>query len=279
MRPKLCACATLQPATRVDNEVVDLAGAEQIAILRRADRACRAVSPDISRVDASLVSVHKEILIATSDGILVHDIQPMVRFSVSAVARRGSRTESGSSSGGGRKGLEYFSEHSPESHGLEAARVALVNLDSQEAPAGSMPVVLAPGDSGILLHEAVGHGLEADFNRKRTSNYTDQIGQFVASPLVTVVDDPTILGSRGSINIDDEGATAQEHDLIVEGRLAAYLPRQDFGQTFQAKALRQWSARKLSPRSIAAHEQTPTCGQASTIRKRSLHRSTAAFMR
>jgi TldD protein len=120
-------------------------------------------------------------------------------------------------------GLEYFELHTPESHGEEAARVALVNLDSRPAPAGTMPVVLAPGDSGILLHEAVGHGLEADFNRKRTSNYTDQIGKPVASELVTVVDDPAIDGSRGSINVDDEGEVPREHRLIVDGKLRGYM--------------------------------------------------------
>jgi TldD protein len=112
---------------------------------------------------------------------------------------------------------------SPEEHGREAARVALLNLDSREAPAGTLPVVLAPGDSGILLHEAVGHGLEADFNRKKTSNYTDRVGQIVASELVTVVDDPAIAASRGSINVDDEGVLPKVHRLIEGGKLRGYL--------------------------------------------------------
>jgi TldD protein len=219
----------------VCDEVVDLAGEEQIAILRRADKACRQVSSEISRVDASLVSVHKEILIATSDGVLIHDVQPMMRISISTVATRGKRTESGSSSGGGRQGLEYFTLHTPEEHGKEAARVALVNLESQDAPAGVLPVVLAAGDSGILLHEAVGHGLEADFNRKRTSNYTDQIGNEVASSLVTVIDDPAIAGSRGSINVDDEGVQAQEHELIVGGKLVGYLHDKISARHFKLK--------------------------------------------
>ncbi|MEM7155143.1 MAG: metallopeptidase TldD-related protein [Myxococcota bacterium] len=207
----------------VESEVVDLEGAARVELLRRADKAARKHDRKVKRVDASLVAVHKEVLVVTSDGTMAHDIRPMVRMSVSAVARRGKRTETGSSGGGGRFGETYFGDVSPEDHGKEAARVALVNLDSRPAPAGTMPVVLAPGDSGILLHEAVGHGLEADFNRKRTSNYTDQIGKKVASPLVTVVDDPRLPGSRGSINVDDEGVVPREHRLIVGGKLRGYM--------------------------------------------------------
>lgn len=207
----------------VAQNLVDVPGADRVALLRRADGAARKADSRIVRVDASVVSVHKEILVANSRGAVVHDIQPMTRMGVYVVANDGERTESGSSGGGGRFGIEYFSDVSPEDHGNEAARVALVNLDSRPAPAGSMPVVLAPGDSGILLHEAVGHGLEADFNRKRTSNYTDRIGESVASELVTVVDDPAIEGSRGSINVDDEGEIPQEHRLIEGGILRGYM--------------------------------------------------------
>ncbi len=207
----------------IDREVVDVEGKARVELLRRADRAAREVSPKIVRVDASLVAVHKEILVVSSRGDMVYDFQPMCRISVSAVAREGGRTESGSSSGGGRMGMEYFDRVSPEAHGCEASRVALLNLDSREAPAGTMPVVLAPGDSGILLHEAVGHGLEADFNRKKTSNYTDRVGHPVASELVTVVDDPAIAASRGSINVDDEGVVPQAHRLIERGELRGYL--------------------------------------------------------
>ncbi|MFV8756199.1 TldD/PmbA family protein [Nannocystaceae bacterium ST9] len=207
----------------VGDEIVDLEGKQRVALLRRADRATRAASPKIVRVDANLVAVHKEILVVSSRGDLVYDFQPMCRFSVHAVAREGTRNESGSSSGGGRLGIEYFDSVTPEEHGKEAARVALLNLDSREAPAGMMPIVLAAGDSGILLHEAVGHGLEADFNRKRTSNYTDRIGHSVASALVTVVDDPAVPGSRGSINVDDEGVQPVQHRLIEAGILRGYL--------------------------------------------------------
>jgi TldD protein len=204
-------------------EVVDAPGRERIELLRRADKAARAADSRVMRVDASLVSVHKEMMVCSSTGVLAYDVQPMVRVGVSVVAKDGDRIESGSSGGGGRFGLEYFEQYTPEMHGIEAARIALVNLDSRPAPAGAMPVVLAPGDAGILLHEAVGHGLEADFNRKRTSNYTDRIGQSVASPLVTVIDDPGIAGSRGSINVDDEGELPVEHRLIENGILRDYL--------------------------------------------------------
>lgn len=207
----------------VAQNLVDVPGADRVALLRRADEAARKADSRIVRVDASVVSVHKEILVANSRGAVVHDIQPMTRMGVYVVANDGDRTESGSSGGGGRYGIEYFSSVSPEDHGDEAARVALVNLDSRPAPAGTMPVVLAPGDSGILLHEAVGHGLEADFNRKRTSNYTDRVGESVASELVTVIDDPAIEGSRGSINVDDEGEIPQEHRLIEGGILRGYM--------------------------------------------------------
>ncbi len=208
---------------RVEHELVDVAGPARVDLLRRADAAARAHDRAIKRVDGSLQAIHKEVLVVTSDGVMISDVRPMMRISVSAVARRGKRTETGSSGGGGRQGLEYFERVTPEDHGREAARVALVNLGSRPAPAGTMPVVLAPGDSGILLHEAVGHGLEADFNRKRTSNYTDQIGNPVASPLVTVVDDPRLPGSRGSIDVDDEGVVPREHRLIVGGVLRGYM--------------------------------------------------------
>src|SRR5205807_6584790 len=150
------------------------------------------------------------------DGKLARDRQPLVRFGVRAVAEGDGRRQGGTSGGGGRLGLEYFDDpaRSPEAHGREAARVAVQMLAAEEAPAGQMEVVLAPGDSGILLHEAVGHGLEADFNRKKTSNYAGQIGKVVASEHCTVVDDATLLQPRGSINVDDEGNEPRASTLI-----------------------------------------------------------------
>lgn len=219
----------------IGREVLEIPGPERVELLRRAEKACRAADSRITRVDASLVAVHKEILQYSSDGRWAADVMPMFRLSVSAVAQEKGRSESGSSSGGGRMGPEYFETHAPEWHGSEAARVALVNLDSRDAPAGTMPVVLAPGDSGILLHEAVGHGLEADFNMRRSSNYTDQIGKSVASPLVTVIDDPSLPFARGSINLDDECRPAGEHRLIEKGKLRSYLHDRMTAEHFKKK--------------------------------------------
>ena len=204
-------------------ESLDVAGETKKQVLERADRAARAVDPRIVRVDASFAESVREILIANSLGHLAHDRQPLLRFGVRVIAEANGKRQSGSSGGGGRVGLEYFDERSPEWHAERAARQALVMLDAREAPAGEMDVVLGPGDSGILLHEAVGHGLEADFNRKKTSNYSDRVGQGVASPLCTVVDDASLHASRGSINIDDEGSLPSRSVLIEDGVLRGYM--------------------------------------------------------
>src|SRR5262249_28252172 len=197
----------------------------KLALLQRADRAARAVDPRIVKCEASLVEEWKEILVITSDGKMVVDRQPLVRFGVRAVAEEGPKRQSGSSGGGGRYGLEYFDDvtRTPEAHGREAARIALAMLDARDAPAGEMEVVLGPADSGILLHEAIGHGLEADFNRKQTSNYTGRVGQRVASNLCTVADDGTVDHSRGSINVDDEGFETRANVLIENGILVGYM--------------------------------------------------------
>jgi TldD protein len=149
----------------------------------------------------------------------------MLRIGVSEVAEQDGKRQGGSGGGGGRYGMEYFAmaQRDAAAHGTEAARVAIAMLDAVDAPAGEMPVVLGPGDSGILLHEAVGHGLEADFNRKETSNYSGQLGKPVASPLCTVVDDGTLAGSRGAINVDDEGYAGQRNVLIENGTLVGYM--------------------------------------------------------
>ena len=207
----------------IDILSLDVDGAEKRALLERADLACRAVDSRITRVDVSLSEQIREIIVATSDGKLVHDRQPLLRFGVRAIVEHDGKRQSGSSGGGGRMGLDYFNRMGPEEHAKEAARQALAMLDAREAPAGEMPVVLAPGDSGILLHEAVGHGLEADFNRKRTSNYSDRIGESVASDLCTVVDDATFEKGRGTINVDDEGNEPNRAVLIDKGVLRGYM--------------------------------------------------------
>jgi TldD protein len=197
---------------------------EKLALLRRGDQAARAFDSRIVKVQCSFAEEVKEILIITSDGKLVRDRQPLLRYGVHVVAEdaKGKR-QSGSGGGGGRYGMEYFQTHPPESHGKEAARVAIAMIDAVDAPAGQMEVVLGAGDSGILLHEAVGHGLEADFNRKQTSNYSGKIGERVASDLCTVIDDGTITSTRGAINVDDEGNLPQKNVLIENGILRAYL--------------------------------------------------------
>jgi TldD protein len=199
--------------------------ADKLALLRASDRAARAYDARIVKVEASFTEGIREILVITSDGRMARDVQPMIRFGVRAVAEDGDRRQSGSSGGGGRYGMDYFAQAQKDaaSHGAEAARIAIAMLDAVDAPAGEMTVVLAPGDSGILLHEAVGHGLEADFNRKETSNYTGQIGKQVASALCTVIDDGTLPSSRGTINVDDEGHVGQKNVLIENGILVGYM--------------------------------------------------------
>jgi len=198
---------------------------DKLELLRRADRAARKADTRVAKVTCSLAEEWKEIRLYTSDGRASRDVQPLMRFGISVVVQdpQGKKRQSGSGGGGGRFGMEYFVEHTPESHAQEAVRVALAMLDAHDAPAGEMEVVLASGDSGILLHEAVGHGLEADFNRKETSNYSGRLNQKVASELCTVVDDATLDFSRGSINVDDEGAPGQKNVLIENGVLRAYM--------------------------------------------------------
>ena len=200
-----------------------VAGEEKRAILFQADRVARAADPRVVRVEVTFIEQLREIMVATSGGLLLRDRQPLIRFGVQVIAEQGQRRQSGSSGGGGRTGLEYFEQKSAEQHAREAVRHATVMLEARESPAGEMPVVLAAGDSGVLLHEAVGHGLEADFNRKGTSNYSGRIGQRVAAELCTVVDDATLHGSRGSLNVDDEGEQPGRTVLIENGVLRGYL--------------------------------------------------------
>lgn len=198
-------------------------GTAKRELLARASAAALRADSRVQKLEASFAEEMREILIATSTGRWVRDVQPLMRFGVRVLVEQNGRRESGRSGGGGRTDLGYFSGKSPEEHAEIAVRQALTLLDAREAPAGQMEVVLAPGDSGILLHEAVGHGLEADFNRKGTSNYTGQVGKPVASKLCTVVDDPTIVQGRGTINTDDEGNEPQRNVLIEDGVLCGYL--------------------------------------------------------
>ena len=197
---------------------------ERVALVKRADKAAREADPRIFLVQAAYSDNIRHILIATSDGRISVDTQPMTRLGVSAFARKdGGPPQSAYYGGGGRVGLEFFEEKTPEYFAREAVRQAMVQLDAVEAPAGEMTVVLGPGWPGILLHEAVGHGLEADFNRKGISAFSNRIGEKVASPLCTVVDDGAMRNRRGSVNVDDEGNQTQQNVLIENGVLRGYL--------------------------------------------------------
>ncbi len=199
--------------------------AERVALVKRADSAARAYDSRVFQVQAVYADNLRQVLVATSDGTLTYDRQPLARLSVAVLAREENGTPArGSAGGGGRVALEYFlTEKTPEHFAREAARQAVVQLGAVDAPAGEMTVVLGPGWPGILLHEAVGHGLEADFNRKKVSAFSDRIGEQVASPLCTVVDDGTIASRRGSLNADDEGISTQRNVLIENGVLRGYL--------------------------------------------------------
>src|SRR5580658_6620341 len=198
--------------------------AARLELILRADRAARAYDPRIVQVRAGYSEELRRILIAASDGAFASDTQPLCRLNVFVIAKDGAITTKGAAGAGGRSGLEQFpATKSPENLAQEAARGAILQLGAVPAPAGEMEVVLGPGWPGILLHEAVGHGLEADFNRKKTSAFAGLIGQSVASSKVTVVDNGTIEGRRGSLNVDDEGSATQETVLIEGGVLKGYL--------------------------------------------------------
>src|ERR1035438_10434525 len=202
----------------------DLDLVARLELILRADRAARAFDPRIVQVRASYMEELRRILIAASDGAFASDTQPLCRLNVFVIAKEDAITTKGSAGAGGRAGLDQFvNTKSPETLAREAARGAILQLRAVAAPAGEMQVVLGPGWPGILLHEAVGHGLEADFNRKKTSAFAGLIGQSVASPKVTVVDNGTIAGRRGSLNVDDEGSPTQETTLIENGVLRGYL--------------------------------------------------------
>jgi len=201
-----------------------LEDAEKVELLQTVDRMTRAMDPRVTQVMASLAAVHELVLVCASDGTLAADVRPLIRLNVSVIVEQKGRREQGSSGGGGRHGYSYFLEGDRAiAYAREAVRQALVNLESQPAPAGEMTVVLGPGWPGVLLHEAIGHGLEGDFNRKGTSAFAGRLGEKVASEFCTVVDDGTLEGRRGSLNIDDEGTVTSQTVLIDKGRLTGYM--------------------------------------------------------
>ncbi|HYW45138.1 MAG TPA: metalloprotease TldD [Bryobacteraceae bacterium] len=203
----------------------ETAFSERVELVKRADRAARGFDQRVFQVQATYADNLRHVLVATSEGVLTLDRQPLARLSVSALAREdGGIPQRGHAGGGGRVELDYFlKEKTPEHFAREAAREAVTMLDAVDAPAGEMTVVLGPGWPGILLHEAVGHGLEADFNRKGVSAFSGRMGQKVASELCTVIDDGTLSSRRGSLNVDDEGHATQRNVLIENGVLRGYL--------------------------------------------------------
>ncbi|HIQ41404.1 metalloprotease TldD [Ectopseudomonas khazarica] len=207
-----------------DNPLDVIGRAEKVELLQRIDRATRALDPRIKQVTVSLAGVWDRILVAAHDGSLSADIRPLVRFNVSVIVEQNGRRERGGHGGGGRTDYRYFlSEDRAMGYAREALRQALVNLEAVAAPAGTLPVVMGAGWSGVLLHEAVGHGLEGDFNRKGSSAYSGKVGEKVASSLCTIVDDGTLAERRGSLSVDDEGTPTQCTTLIENGVLKGYM--------------------------------------------------------
>jgi TldD protein len=197
---------------------------EKIALLKRLDEECRRLDPRVEQVFVSLSGCQDVVLVIDQDGAVHGDVRPLIRLNVSVIVEQDGRREQGSSGGGGRTDYRYFLEQDRASgYAREAVRQALVNLEATDAPAGTMTVVLGPGWPGVLLHEAIGHGLEGDFNRKGTSAFSGRVGERVASSLCTVVDDGTLPGRRGSLTIDDEGSPTRNTVLIENGILKGYM--------------------------------------------------------
>jgi TldD protein len=213
------ALALYQPV----DPLASLADDAKVKLLERVEREARAADPRVRQVMASLAAVHEVICIVRSDGVIAGDVRPLVRLNVTVIVESDGRRESGSHGGGGRFGYNYFTDAVAGGYAREAVRQALVNLEAGEAPAGGMTVVLGPGWPGILLHEAIGHGLEGDFNRKGTSAFSGRVGEQVAARGITVVDDGTIPDRRGSLNVDDEGTPTQKTVLIEDGILRGYM--------------------------------------------------------
>ena len=214
----------VMPLYAADNPLDVIDRAQKVELLKRIDVATRALDPRIKQVTVSLAGVWDRVLVAATDGSLGADIRPLVRFNVSVIVEQNGRRERGGHGGGGRTDYRYFlNEDRAMGYAREALRQALVNLEAIAAPAGTLPVVMGAGWSGVLLHEAVGHGLEGDFNRKGSSNYSGKIGQQVASKLCTIVDDGTLAERRGSLSMDDEGTPTQCTTLIENGVLKGYM--------------------------------------------------------
>ena len=203
--------------------IMSLEAPSKVALLEKVETYARARDPRVTQVMAGLAAEYEVVLVARSDGVMAADVRPLVRLSLQVIAEENGRREQGSAGGGGRLDYAYFTDDVLREYAHKAVDQALVNLRARPAPAGTMTVVLGPGWPGVLLHEAVGHGLEGDFNRKGSSAFTGRIGERVAAPGVTVVDDGTLSHRRGSLNVDDEGNATQRTVLIEDGVLKGYL--------------------------------------------------------
>ena len=203
--------------------IATLDSTAKVGLLERVEQLARSKDPRVVQVMAGLASEYDVVLVARADGTLAADVRPLVRLSVTVIAEQKGRREMGSAGGGGRFGLAYFDDACIGRYVDEAVQAALTNLVARPAPAGEMTVVLGPGWPGILLHEAIGHGLEGDFNRKGSSAFSGRIGQRVAAKGVTVLDDGTLADRRGSLNVDDEGNASQRNVLIEDGILKGYI--------------------------------------------------------
>lgn len=206
-----------------DDPIIGMEAVAKVALLERVEKMARARDPRVVQVMAGLAGEYDVVLVARADGLIAADVRPLVRLSVTVIAEQAGRREQGHSGGGGRSGFDLFDDVTLSRYVDEAVKAALTNLEARPAPAGTMTVVLGAGWPGVLLHEAVGHGLEGDFNRKGSSVFSGRIGERVAAPGVTVVDDGTLSGRRGSLNIDDEGNPTQRNVLIEDGILRGYM--------------------------------------------------------
>jgi TldD protein len=206
-----------------NDPLASLDATAKVKLLERVEKMARAKDPRVVQVMAGLAGEYDVVLVVRSDGVLAADIRPLVRVSVTVIAEQNGRREMGSSGGGGRFSYDYFSDAVLDKYATEAVNAAVVNLDARPAPAGPMTIVLGPGWPGVLLHEAIGHGLEGDFNRKGSSAFSGRIGERVAAKGVTVVDDGTLADRRGSLNMDDEGNPTQCTTLIEDGILKGYI--------------------------------------------------------
>ncbi|MCC9596796.1 MULTISPECIES: metalloprotease TldD [unclassified Rubrivivax] len=203
--------------------IATLDSTQKVALLERVEKLARAKDPRIVQVMAGLAAEYDVVFVARADGTRAADVRPLVRLSLTVIAEQDGRREVGTGGGGGRFGLGYFQDAVIEGYVRQAVDAALTNLESRPAPAGEMSVVLGPGWPGVLLHEAVGHGLEGDFNRKGSSAFSGRLGQRVAAPGVTVLDDGTLPDRRGSLNVDDEGVASKRNVLIEDGILVSYI--------------------------------------------------------